>query len=106
MYRLEVDINGSLNYHFTMSVTIDRAGRLVIPKKIRDEMNLVPGSELEIDSEDGEIRLRLAGIAPRLIRKDGVLVFDGGGSESDIDIADFINKERDKRSLALAGTLE
>ena len=89
-----------------MSVTIDGAGRLVIPKKIRDEMNLFPGTELEIGTEGGEIRLRLAGVAPRLIRKDGVLVFDGGGSETNIDIADFINKERAKRSLALAGTWE
>jgi len=38
-----------------MSITIDRAGRLVIPKGIRDEMNLVPGSELEIDADGNEI---------------------------------------------------
>lgn len=89
-----------------MSITIDRAGRLVIPKSIRDEMNLVPGSELEIDTNGDEIRLRVAGVAPRLIRKEGVLVFDGGGGECDIDIADFINKEREKRALALAGPWE
>ncbi len=102
----QLDENGISFYHFLMSITIDRAGRLVIPKTIRDEMNLIPGSELEIETDGNEIRLRVAGTAPRLIRKEGVLVFDGGGSGSNIDIADFINKEREKRASALAGPWE
>jgi hypothetical protein len=69
-------------------------------------MNLIPGSELEIDTDGNEMRLRVASAAPRLIRKEGVLVSDGGGSESNIDIADFINKERNKRSSALVGPWE
>lgn len=81
-----------------MSVTIDSTGRLVIPKKIRDEMNLVPGSELEIDSTGDEIRLRLPISKPRLLEEDGFLIFDAG-KKSDIDIADFINQERDKQAL-------
>jgi len=81
-----------------MSITIDRAGRLVIPKTIRDEMNLVPGSELEIDLEGGEIRLRLPVPKPRLVEEDGFLIFSSG-EKLDIDIADFINKERDKQEL-------
>lgn len=105
-FKKEIDEYGIYEYHLPMAVTIDRSGRLVIPKTIRDEMNLIPGSELEIDTDGNEIRLRVAGAAPRLIRKEGILVFDGGASESDIDIADFINKERDKRSLALAGPWE
>lgn len=81
-----------------MSITIDRAGRLVIPKSIRDEMNLVPGSELEIDASGNEIRLRLPVSKPSLVEEDGFLIYSGG-KESDIDIADFINKERDKLAL-------
>ena len=88
-----------------MSITIDRAGRLVIPKSIRDEMNIVPGTELEIDADGNEIRLRLTGTESRLIRKSGVLVFSGGG-KTDIDIADFINKEREKRSISQSGPWE
>jgi len=81
-----------------MSITIDGAGRLVIPKSIRDEMNLVAGSELEIDSSGNGIRLRLPVSKPRLIDEDGFLIYSGGG-ESNIDIADFINKERDIQAL-------
>lgn len=38
-----------------MIATIDKAGRLVIPKKLRDEMGLRPGVPLRIDFVDGRI---------------------------------------------------
>ena len=79
-----------------MSNIIDRAGRLVIPKNIRDEVKVIAVSELEIDYIGGEIHLRVARTAPRFIRKDGVLFFEGGGGEADIDLAAFINREREK----------
>jgi len=62
-----------------MSITIDGAGRLVISKSIRDELNLVPGSEIEIDTSGTEIRLRLAAAEPSFVRKSGVLVHHGPG---------------------------
>jgi AbrB family looped-hinge helix DNA binding protein len=98
----EFDFDGISYYHSAMVITIDRAGRLVIPKSIRDELNLVPGSELEIDSVGGEIRLRLPAPKSRLVEKNGFLVFSAGG-ESNIDIADFISKEREKEALRAWG---
>lgn len=41
----------------TMMVTIDRAGRVVIPKEIRDRLELGPDSELDIEVEGDSIRL-------------------------------------------------
>lgn len=41
----------------SMMVTIDKAGRVVIPKEIRDRLDLVAGTELEIDIERGTIHL-------------------------------------------------
>ena len=38
-----------------MRTTIDKAGRLVIPKEIRDEAGLGPGVELDIDYRDGQV---------------------------------------------------
>jgi AbrB family looped-hinge helix DNA binding protein len=36
-------------------VTIDRSGRIVIPKQIRDELRLQPGDELELTVIEGEV---------------------------------------------------
>ncbi len=41
-----------------MRTTIDRAGRLVIPKRIRDQLQLTEGAEVEVDEHDGLIEVR------------------------------------------------
>jgi len=40
-----------------MQATIDRAGRVVIPKLIRDALGLWPDTELEITIDGGGVRL-------------------------------------------------
>jgi len=40
-----------------MKSTIDGAGRVVIPKAIRDRMGLTGGEALEVDEERGTIRI-------------------------------------------------
>lgn len=82
-----------------MTVTIDKAGRVVIPKSIRDRLNLVPGSELGIDVKGNEINLAVNSTESRLKEKRGVLIFDGR-SDSDLDIAEFINHERAHNAVA------
>ena len=83
-----------------MSITIDQAGRLVIPKAIRDRFNLVPGSELEVDASGNEIRLWVAGMEPSMVEKRGVLVHHGGGKTSDLDVVEFLCSEREKVALS------
>ncbi|MBM3812597.1 MAG: AbrB/MazE/SpoVT family DNA-binding domain-containing protein [Acidimicrobiia bacterium] len=43
-----------------MKVTIDSAGRLVIPKPIRDSAGLESGVELEIEYRDGIVQIEPA----------------------------------------------
>lgn len=43
-----------------MRVAIDAAGRIVVPKRVRDELGLVPGTELELRSVDRRIELAVA----------------------------------------------
>jgi AbrB family looped-hinge helix DNA binding protein len=47
-----------------MRTTIDAAGRLVVPKPLRDELGFAPGSELEVAAVDG----RLEVTAPSRVR--------------------------------------
>lgn len=56
------------------SVTLDRAGRIVIPKPLRDELRLEPGDSLLLDSEGSTVTLRPAVSASRLVKKRGVWV--------------------------------
>ena len=44
-----------------MRTTIDAAGRLVVPKAIRDELGFSPGTELELDAVDGRLEVAVPG---------------------------------------------
>ena len=60
------------------TVTVDKAGRLVLPKKVRDELRLAPGDTLDLLSDGGQITLRRSGSATRLRKNRGVWVFSSG----------------------------
>jgi AbrB family looped-hinge helix DNA binding protein len=40
-----------------MRTTIDAAGRLVVPKPLRDALGFAPGTELEVDAVDGRLEV-------------------------------------------------
>lgn len=58
-----------------MRTTIDKAGRLVVPKALRDELGLRPGQELEISAVDGHLEIEAPPARMWLERnEDGFLV--------------------------------
>lgn len=40
-----------------MKTTIDAAGRLVVPKPLREELGFAPGMELDLDAVDGRLEV-------------------------------------------------
>ena len=88
-------------YHHAMTITIDRAGRIVVPKSLRERFNLVAGTELEIEASGECLQLRKVGAEPALVRKKGILVHRGG-ARVDLDVAAFIRAERESRSRRIA----
>jgi AbrB family looped-hinge helix DNA binding protein len=57
-----------------MTVTMDSAGRLVIPKQVRVEAGLLPAVPLEIRCRDGLIEIEPATRKVRRIKKGRVAV--------------------------------
>jgi len=62
----------------TTKLTLDKAGRVVLPKPLRDELELAAGDTLELESRGEQIVLRpLRGSAP-LQKERGVWVYRTG----------------------------
>jgi len=61
-------------YISTMRSTIDSAGRLVIPKAIRDRLGLMGGQPVKIRERDGVIEIEPEPMPMNLADRDGVLV--------------------------------
>jgi len=66
-----------------MRTTIDRAGRLVIPKSLRDQVGITAG-EVEITLDGAAIRIESVA-ADELVEADGLLLLPTGGPELDED---------------------
>lgn len=50
-----------------MKASIDRLGRVVVPKPIREKLRLEGGESLEIEERDGVIELRLVATEVRVV---------------------------------------
>lgn len=84
-----------------MKTTIDGAGRIVVPKALRDRLALLPGSEIEIDVVGDGVLLRPATSPSAIVVEDGVLVHRGGAAAS-LDVAAFIREARTLRAATSA----
>jgi AbrB family looped-hinge helix DNA binding protein len=57
-----------------MVTTIDSAGRIVVPKRLREELHFVPGQELEVRAVDGRLEIEHPTTPIRLEERGGQLV--------------------------------
>ena len=78
-----------------MEVILDRFGRIVIPKQIRQDLGLRPGTALQVEEHPREVIFKLVvGGQPNVILDDGVLVYAGTASG---DILGAIRGHRQER---------
>lgn len=74
--------------------TIDRFGRILIPKPIRRALGLAPGTRFRIEARGEGLTLTPEPSAPVLVEEEGVLVFSGSGGE---DVQEALEGEREER---------
>ena len=77
-----------------MEIHVDQFGRVVIPKEVRTRLGLQTGSTLEVEEHEQEILLRPVREEPRLLLKQGVLVFSGTASGT---LTEAVRTHREER---------
>lgn len=82
------------------TVTLDKAGRVVIPKTLRDALHLEAGDSLELVSEGDHMTLRPVRTGSALRKEHGVWVFRRNSgtiaAETTTQVLEAVRKERDR----------
>jgi AbrB family looped-hinge helix DNA binding protein len=83
-----------------MTLTIDKAGRIVVPKAIRDQFALHPGSELALEPTADGFHLRVTTARPLLETRGKRLVCTAEVPPAAWDIPAILAKQREARASA------
>jgi AbrB family looped-hinge helix DNA binding protein len=75
---------------------IDKAGRVVVPKKLRDALHLVPGTRLILHQDGDSIVLQPESKPRGLYMKKGTLVYDAGPVPPS-NVVEWIAEAREER---------
>ena len=79
----------------TAKLTLDKAGRVVLPKCLRDQLQLAPGDTLRLETEGQRITLLPLRPSAPLKKELGIWVYHG--ESTDLSIPDLLDREREKR---------
>jgi AbrB family looped-hinge helix DNA binding protein len=79
---------------------IDKAGRVVIPKPLREQLQLEPGDALELESGGQQITLRPARGSGPLQNEHGIWVLHTGEPLPASATDDLLRQIREERDLA------
>jgi AbrB family looped-hinge helix DNA binding protein len=93
--------NGKMPF-MNATAEIDKAGRLVVPKKMRDALRLVPGTRVTLQQEGDVITLQPEATSRGLFWKNGLLVYDFG-KPLPPDHVDWVDQAREERDAELIG---
>jgi len=82
------------------NITIDKAGRIVLPQEIRLQFHLLAGDQLNLDVQPDGIVLRPRSRDSHLVEERGLLVHEG---EATGDLARAIEWARSSRDADMLG---
>lgn len=76
-------------------ISIDKAGRVILPKSLREKVRVEPGDDFLVEVEGDRLTLRPVRQQAPLGKELGIWVYQG--EPSDASIPDAIDAEREKR---------
>ncbi len=85
-----------------MTLKVDKAGRIVLPKPVRDRLHLRPGSDLTLEESSDALLLRPVQRRASLLDKEGILVHLGQAPPR-FDWSRLVEDERDTRLRDVVG---
>jgi bifunctional DNA-binding transcriptional regulator/antitoxin component of YhaV-PrlF toxin-antitoxin module len=80
-----------------MELSIDKFGRVVLPKKLREHLGVGLSLKVEVKETPEGILLKPVRRESGLMMKDGILVHCGGGNNSHINWDTLVEEEREER---------
>jgi len=86
-------------------VEIDRAGRIVVPKSLRDSLRVRAGDRFLVGEKDDGIFLQPTYDEVRLVEKDGLWVMVGG-PPAERSSVELIAEDRERRMRYVSGESE
>lgn len=86
-----------------MTATLDKAGRIVLPKKLRDRLHLKPGAKFNIEVVGDKIEIERESPKLKIVRKGGVRVVMGWEG---FDAAKAVNEMREEYLEKLSAPFE
>ena len=86
----------------TTTIVIDKAGRVVIPKLLREELHLGPGDSLQLESHGEQITLRPVRASVHIRKEEGVWVYRSG-QPTQVSIRKLIEEGREERHDTILG---
>jgi AbrB family looped-hinge helix DNA binding protein len=84
-----------------MRLKVDKSGRIVVPKRLRDQLGIRSEAELEITAQSGGIFVRVVDEEPALIKVDGLWVHRGSAGP-EVDWERVIEDVRDERIASVS----
>jgi len=85
------------------NVTIDGAGRVVLPKAVRDELGLGPGDTLSLESDAQHVTLRPVRHQSRVRKENGIWVLRTGRQITAEETDRVLKETRLSRDRSLRG---
>ncbi len=85
-----------------MTLKIDKAGRVILPKPVRDRLGLHEGSDLEMVETPEGVMLKPVEARPSMVKKQGLWVHTGKVPPG-FDVLQAIRDDREDRMRKLSG---